>query len=104
MIVATFQECVEEIDTAQPYAGCFCDGRIVSICRSVRKERGHEAGIETLPAYRRRGYGQAVLKRWTAAVRQQGFVPPYTALTRIIRLLWSWRGNRDILCMGRLLG
>lgn len=79
LLETTFKGYAEEISTAQPYVGYFCDGKIVSICRSVRKEHGHEAGIETLPEYRRRGYAQAVLKYWTMAVLQQGFIPLYSA-------------------------
>ncbi len=79
LLETTFKEGAEEISTAQPYVGYFCDGKIVSICRSVRKGHGHEAGIETLPEYCRRGYAQAVLKYWTMAVRQQGCVPLYSA-------------------------
>lgn len=79
LLETTFKGYGEELACAQPYVGYFCDGRIVSICRSVRKGRGHEAGIETLPGYRRRGCAQAVLECWTALVRQQGFVPLYSA-------------------------
>lgn len=81
ILAATFKDCVEEIETAQPYVGFFCDGKIVSICRSVRKGNAHEAGIETLPSYRRRGYAQLVLNDWTAAVQKQGLVPLYSALS-----------------------
>lgn len=80
LLAASFPECAGELDTAQPYIGYIQDGRIVSICRSVRKGRAHEAGIETLPALRRRGYALAALKRWTAAVLQQGHLPFYSAL------------------------
>lgn len=73
-----FGEGKEEIAAAQPYAGCFSGGKIVSICRSVRKGIGHEAGIETLDGYRRRGYAQAALNVWTSAVLRQGFIPLYS--------------------------
>ena len=79
LLETTFKGYAAEISAAQPYVGYFCDGKIVSVCRSVRKARGHEAGIETLPGYCRRGYAQAVLKYWTTAVQQQGFVPLYSA-------------------------
>lgn len=78
---AAFQEGEEEIETAQPYVGYFDSGEIVSICRSVRIGRSHEAGIETLPSYRRQGYAQAVLNCWTYHVQQQGNIPLYSAET-----------------------
>lgn len=79
LLEITFKGYAEELTTAQPYVGYVCDGKIVSICRSVRKGCGHEAGIETLPEYCRRGYAQAVLECWTMAVQQQGYVPLYSA-------------------------
>lgn len=79
LLETTFKGYAEELSAAQPYAGYFYDGKIVSICRSVRKGHGHEAGIETLPEYCRRGYAQTVLKTWTVSVRQQGSVPLYSA-------------------------
>lgn len=78
ILSACFGEGTEEIAAAQPYAGYFCGGKIVSICRSVRKGRGHEAGIETLSEYRRRGCAMSALKVWTSAVLRQGFIPLYS--------------------------
>lgn len=78
ILSACFGEGAEEIAAAQPYAGYFCGGRIVSICRSVRKGRGHEAGIETLSEYRRRGCAMSALNVWTSAVLRQGFIPLYS--------------------------
>lgn len=78
LLSACFGEGAEEIAAAQPYAGYFCGGKIVSICRSVRKGRGHEAGIETLSEYRRRGCAMSALNVWTSAVLRQGFIPLYS--------------------------
>ncbi|KAK8875636.1 hypothetical protein M9Y10_005808 [Tritrichomonas musculus] len=79
LLRSSFGECLEELATAQPYVGYFSDDQIVSICRSVRKGRGHEAGIETLPKYRRRGFGESVLKEWISEVQKKGIVPLYSA-------------------------
>lgn len=79
LLTAAFPECGEELPTAQPYIGAFCEGQLACICRSVRKGRAHEAGIETLPAFRRRGCALAALESWTAAVLAQGAVPLYSA-------------------------
>lgn len=78
---AGFEDCREELDTAQPFAVSLCDGKVVSICRSVRKGRGHEAGIETLAPFRRQGYAGSALRCWTAAMLRQGNIPLYSAST-----------------------
>ncbi len=78
-LAAAFGDCAQELATASPYMGCEQDGSIVSICRSVRKGRGHEAGIETLPAYRRQGHALEALRGWTAAVLALDAVPLYSA-------------------------
>lgn len=76
---AELEECREELDTAQPFAVSFCDGKVVSICRSVRKGLGHEAGIKTLAPFRRQGYAGSALRCWTEAIIRQGNIPLYSA-------------------------
>ncbi|HIU32768.1 MAG TPA: GNAT family N-acetyltransferase [Candidatus Caccousia avistercoris] len=71
----------EELPAAGPCFVYLEGGEAVSACRSVRAAAGHEAGIETLPASRRRGRGLAVLSAWTIAVLRRGRVPLYSALT-----------------------
>lgn len=105
LLETTFKGYAEEISTAQPYVGYFCDGKIVSICRSVRKEHGHEAGIETLPKYCRRGYAQAVLKYWTKIVQQQGFIPLYSAdITNIASLQLAKKSQYTTYASAFMLG
>lgn len=48
------------------------------MCRSVRIDKAHEAGIETLPQYRGRGYALSVLAAWAEAVRETGGLPLYS--------------------------
>ncbi len=79
LLSETFPGYEEELPFAVPYLGCFRDGRIVSICRSVRMGRGFEAGIATLPAYRRQGCALDVLHGWTAAVLDRGVLALYSA-------------------------
>lgn len=69
-----------ELALAQPCLVYAPQGRILSVCRSVRLGQGHEAGIETDPASRGKGYAGKVLAAWAGAVRQRGSVPLYSTL------------------------
>ena len=72
----------EELPWAAPCLGVTVEGRLVSVCRSVRigtgVRRGHEAGVETDPAFRRRGLALQAVRAWAAAVKAQGDVPLYS--------------------------
>ena len=62
-----------DIPYRQPMVAVVEDGRAVSICASVRiGGRSHEAGVETLPAYRRRGHAVSVVAGWAREVRRRG--------------------------------
>jgi len=74
-----FEWLKEEIDCAQPCIALIHEGMTVSVCRSVRiAPRAHEAGLETLDAYRGRGYAAAVVAGWAKAVREMGSLPLYS--------------------------
>jgi RimJ/RimL family protein N-acetyltransferase len=38
----------------------------------------HEAGVETVPTFRGRGFAAQVVAAWVGAVREMGFVPLYS--------------------------
>lgn len=88
LLEAAFTGCGSELPTAAPYAACFVDSQLASICRSVRKtpyfgggfRAAHEAGIETLPHFRRKGCASKALAAWTTALLQEKTVPLYSAL------------------------
>ena len=40
--------------------------------------QGHEAGIATLPAYRRQGWALEALRSWAASGLERGIVPLYS--------------------------
>lgn len=55
------------------------EGQALSVCHSSRTSlRAAEAGLETLPAYRGRGYALAAVQGWAAAVYAQGRIPLYS--------------------------
>jgi GNAT superfamily N-acetyltransferase len=54
-------------------------GRAVAVCASVRiTPAAHEAGVETAPELRGRGYGARAVAAWAAAVRGMGRIPMYS--------------------------
>lgn len=55
------------------------DGRVVAVCTSVRvTAAAHEAGVQVLRKYQRRGHGANVVARWANAVRSRGAIPMYS--------------------------
>ena len=74
-----FSWLAQEISYVHPCAAVIQDGQVVSICRSVRVgSEAVEAGLETLPAYRGRGYAGFVVAAWASAVRKEGREPLYS--------------------------
>ncbi|MFQ5380969.1 MAG: GNAT family N-acetyltransferase [Dehalococcoidia bacterium] len=54
-------------------------GRVVSVCHSARStEAGAEAGVETAPEARRRGFGKAAVAAWAAAIQASGRLAFYS--------------------------
>ena len=54
-------------------------GAAVAVCHSSRRSAlAAEAGVETLPGFRGRGYGAAVVAAWARAVRREGLLPLYS--------------------------
>ena len=61
-----------------PMMAMLADGRAVSICASVNASTSaHCAGVETLPAYRGRGFAPQAVGAWAKAVRAAGAAPFY---------------------------
>lgn len=91
-----FEEFAEEPSSAQPFVAVAEGGRAVSVCRSVRVTcAAHEAGVETLPGFRGRGFARDVTAGWARRVRALDAIPLYStswenvasrALARKLRL------------------
>jgi len=74
-----FEKLVTELSSWQPFIACIEKGRAVSVCRSVRiTPEAHEAGVETLPDFRGKGYAKDVVAEWARCVRDAGAIPLYS--------------------------
>jgi hypothetical protein len=68
-----------DVTTGQPLFAYIVGGRAVSVCCSVRKTpAANEAGVETVPDVRGRGYAPQVVIGWARAVRESGRFPLYS--------------------------
>jgi hypothetical protein len=79
LLKGDFTEMVSELNNSHPYLAIIEDSQAVSICRSVRLSScAHEAGVDTLVNYRRRGYAASVVAAWALAVRALNRIPLYS--------------------------
>ena len=74
-----FEKLIEELPAWQPFFALIEDNRAVSVCRSVRiTSEAHEAGVETLPDFRGKGYALDVTAAWAQRVCSSGALPLYS--------------------------
>lgn len=74
-----FEALSPELPAGQPFLALVEEKRAVSVCRSVRiTPAAHEAGVETLPAFRGRGYAPDVVAGWARVVQSLGAMPFYS--------------------------
>ena len=79
VLSAGFEEWILDVPHRRPFLAILHEGRAVSICCSVRiTSESHEAGVETLDAYRGRGYAADVVAQWAHEVRNMGCTPLYS--------------------------
>jgi hypothetical protein len=75
----TYPWLFEELTDWWPCFAVVVDGAAVSVCFSARRGvAAAEAGLETHPDFRGRGYGAAVTAAWANAVSESGRVPIYS--------------------------
>ena len=68
-----------DIPYQQPMFTAIENEQAVAICASVRiTSAAHEAGVETVPHYRRRGYAAAAVAAWAQSLLTAGIVPLYS--------------------------
>jgi len=84
-----------EFEQLEPMMAVVEDDAAVSLCFSARlTEHAAEAGVQTLEAYRGRGYAPAAVLAWARAIRASGRIPLYST---------SW-DNRASQAVARKLG
>lgn len=89
-----FEDFVAELPEWQPFMALLDEGRAVSVCRSVRViPEAHEAGVETLPEFRGKGYAKDVVAGWALLVRSMGAAPLYST---------SWENTASQALAGKL--
>ena len=72
-----------DVLVGQPLFAVTVDGHAVAVCATVRRTAAAtEAGVETIAAFRGRGYAPRVATAWARAVRAMRVVPLYST---------SWR-------------
>jgi RimJ/RimL family protein N-acetyltransferase len=69
----------DDVIHCQPFVGVVYDGVVVSVCASVRiTDRLHEAGVDTHPDFRGRGFAPHAVAAWARAVREANRIPSYS--------------------------
>ena len=79
LLATSFDDYIPELELVQPCVVAVVDGGAVAICHSARlSPHAAEAGVETLPVYRRRGLGAQVVAKWASLMRESGRMPLYS--------------------------
>lgn len=75
----TYPWLAESLSGSRPCFAVLVDGAAVSLCFSSRNgAAAAEAGVDTLPGFRGRGFAVAVTAAWAAAIRDGGRTPLYS--------------------------
>ena len=70
---------IPDVTQNPPLFAVLQDGAAVAACCSVRRTPvAHEAGVETVPEFRGRGYAGEAVSAWARAVRELGVIPLYS--------------------------
>jgi len=95
VLEAFLRDWIADVRIGQPLFATLVGGHAVSVCCTVRRTSdAHEAGVETVPAFRGHGYAAQVVAAWARAVREGGQTPLYST---------SWQ-NEASCAVARKLG
>jgi hypothetical protein len=79
ILQAHYPYTADHLEELQPCLAVVQNDTAVSICTTVRlTDAAAEAGVETVEAFRGRGYATAVATAWALAIRQSGRIPLYS--------------------------
>ena len=79
MLQGGFEGLIAELHDWQPFIAIVEEHKAISVCRSVRiTSQAHEAGVETLPGFRGKGYATEVVAGWASSVKSRGVMPLYS--------------------------
>jgi hypothetical protein len=74
-----FRSWLPDVGCCQPMVAVAIGDEAVSLCATVRvTSNAHEAGVETAPPHRGRGYALAAARGWARAVRALNIIPLYS--------------------------
>ena len=74
-----FEPWLPDVPHRQPFIIAIQNDHAVSVCASVRiTDTAHEAGIETLPPYRRKGHAANAVAGWTQTLLEKNIIPLYS--------------------------
>jgi hypothetical protein len=78
-LLRNFPDIARALQEQRPCFAAVDEGRAVAVCYSSRRgTRAAEAGVNTLPAFRRRGLAAAVTAAWARATAAEGLLPLYS--------------------------
>jgi RimJ/RimL family protein N-acetyltransferase len=79
LIAGAFPDLYRSLRERLPCCAVVEDGRAVSVCYcATRPDLAVEAGVDTLPAHRRRGFAVRATAGWAREVIRRGLVPLYS--------------------------
>ncbi|MCZ6712213.1 MAG: GNAT family N-acetyltransferase [Gammaproteobacteria bacterium] len=79
LLCGGLDEWLPDVAHRQPFVAVVEDEHAVSLCASARiTTAAHEAGVETLSEYRRRGHAVRAVSAWASAVGAMGATPFYS--------------------------
>jgi hypothetical protein len=79
LLAPRFPDWLADVPHRRPFLAVIADGAVASLCASVRISPSvHCAGVETHPAFRRRGFALAAVSAWARAVRALGAAAFYS--------------------------